>query len=132
MGAPIQWGALATSHIYVDVVLRGSRGEVLLKNVIVDTGATYTILDKKTADEVGAWRIPFEIHLELGDGRIVKASMYAIIVTLEGRTAPTLTACFEGVESVIGVRTLEDLGLRVDPVSGKLEPVRPSNLAYFY
>ena len=100
--------------------------------MIVDTGTTYTILDKKTANEVRAWRIPFEIHLELGDGRIVKASMYAIIVTLEGRTAPTLTACFEGVESVIGVRTLEDLGLRVDPVSGKLEPVRPSNLAYFY
>jgi len=48
--------------------------------VIVDTGATYTVLDKKTANEVGAWRIPFEIHLELGDGRIVKASMYAIIV----------------------------------------------------
>ena len=112
--------------------MRGSRGEVLLKNVIVDTGAAYTILDKKTADEVGAWRIPFEIHLELGDGRIVKASMYAVIITLEGRTAPTLTTCFEGVESVIGVRTLEDLGLRVDPVSGKLEPVRPSNLAYFY
>jgi predicted aspartyl protease len=80
--------------------------------VIVDTGATYTILDKKTADEVGAWRIPFEIHLELGDGRIVKASMYAIIVTLEGRTAPTLTACFEGAKNIIRVRTLEDLGLR--------------------
>ena len=61
-------------------MLRGSRGEVLLKNVIVDTGAAYTILDEKTANEVGAWRIPFEIHLELGDGRIVKASMYAIIV----------------------------------------------------
>jgi predicted aspartyl protease len=61
-------------------VLRGSRGEVLLKNVMVDTGAAYTILDKKTANEVGAWRIPLEIHLELGDGRIVKASMYAIIV----------------------------------------------------
>jgi predicted aspartyl protease len=100
--------------------------------VIVDTGATYTILDKKTANEVGAWRIPFEIHLELGDGRIVKASMYAIIVTLESRTAPTLTACFEGAKNIIRVRTLEDLGLRVDPISGKLEPLRPNNLAYSY
>ncbi|MFZ8795131.1 MAG: hypothetical protein ACO2O2_14795, partial [Acidilobaceae archaeon] len=77
-------------------------------------------------------RIPFEIHLELGDGRIVKASVYAVIVTLEGRTAPTLITCFEGAKSVIGVRTLEDLSLRVSPVSGKLELVRPSNLAYFY
>jgi predicted aspartyl protease len=112
--------------------LRGSRGEVLLKNVMVDTGATYTILDKRTADEVGAWRIPFEIHLELEDRRIVKASIYAIMVTLEGRTAPTLIACFEGAKNVIGVRTLEDLGLRVDLISGKLEQARPSNLAYFY
>jgi predicted aspartyl protease len=60
------------------------------------------------------------------------ASVYAVIATLEGRTAPTLATCFEGADNVIGVRTLEDLGLRVDPVSGKLEPVRPSNLAYFY
>jgi predicted aspartyl protease len=82
-------------------VLRGSRGEALLKNVVVDTRATYTILDKKTADEVGAWRIPFETHLELGDGRIVKASVYAVIITSEGRTAPTLTACFEGLRTLL-------------------------------
>jgi predicted aspartyl protease len=39
--------------------LRGSRGEVLLKNVMVDTGATYNILDKRTADEVedGGYRL---------------------------------------------------------------------------
>jgi len=33
---------------------------------------------------------------------------------------------------VIGVRALEGLGLKVDPVSSGLEAARPKNVAYFY
>jgi len=36
-----------------------------------------------------------------------------------------------GAKSVVGVRTLEDLGLKVDPVSGRFEESRPKNVAYF-
>jgi predicted aspartyl protease len=54
-----------------------------------------------------------------------------VIVSIGDRSAAAL-ACFEGAKSVIGVRTLEDLGLNVDPVSGRLEATRPKNIAYFY
>ena len=119
-------------HVYADVVVKGAKGEVVLKNVIVDTGASYTTLDEKVVEEIGAWSIPHTVDLELGDGRVVKSNIYAVIVSLEERTVATLAACFEGARMVLGVRTLEDLGLKVDPVSGKLEPTRPKDIAYFY
>lgn len=119
-------------HVYVDVVVRGAKGEVPLRGVLVDTGASYTVLDEEVAEKVGAWPIPYKVRSELGDGRVVEASVYAVVVKVGDRSAATLVACFKGARSVLGVRTLEDLGLRVDPVSGKLEPTRPAGLAYFY
>ncbi len=118
-------------HVYVDIAVRGAAGEVLLRNVIVDTGASYTTLSKDIVEKIGAWTIPHRVDLELGDGRLVKAEICAVIVSLGDRSAATLVACFEGAKSVIGVRTLEDLGLKVDPVSGRLEESRPKNVAYF-
>jgi predicted aspartyl protease len=119
-------------HVYADVVVRGAVGEALLKGVIVDTGASYTVLPRDVVERVGAWPIPHSVDLELGDGRVVKAGVYAVIVSIGDRSAAALAACFEGAKSVIGVRTLEDLGLKVDPVSGRLEATRPKNVAYFY
>ncbi|MCR8463696.1 MAG: aspartyl protease family protein [Candidatus Korarchaeota archaeon] len=119
-------------HIYVDMVVRGAKGEVLLRGMLVDTGASYTVLDEEVVKEVGAWPIPYTIRLELGDGNVVEANVYAIIVSVGDRSAATLVACFKGARNVLGVRTLEDLGLKADPISGKLEPTRPAGLAYFY
>jgi predicted aspartyl protease len=119
-------------HVYVDVVVRGEVGEASLKGVMVDTGASYTVLDKEVVERVGAWSIPYSVDLELGDGRLVKADVHVLIVTLGDRTAATLVASVEGARAVLGVRTLEDLGLKVDPATGGLEPTRPRNVAYFY
>ncbi|RZN57155.1 MAG: hypothetical protein DSO09_02220 [Candidatus Methanomethylicota archaeon] len=118
-------------HVYADIIVRGRIGEILLKNIIVDTGASYTVLDKNIVEKIGAWSIPYKIDLELGDGRIVKADVYAVIISLEDRSAVTLALCFENAKNVIGVRTLEDLGLKIDPVSSKLEPTRPKILHIF-
>jgi len=119
-------------HVFVDIVVKGSRGEEKLEKVVVDTGASYTVLDLDIVERVSAWRIPFRIPLELGDGRVVEAEVHAAIVCVEDRCAPTLVASFRGAKNVVGVRTLEDLGLAVDPVNKKLVPVRPPNIAYFY
>ena len=121
-----------TGHVYASIIMKGAVGEVSLKDVIVDTGASYTILGKDVVERIGAWPIPHKLDLEREDGRLVKASVYAVIMSLGDRSAATLVSCFEGAKNVIGVRTLEDLGLKVDPVSGKLEAGRPKNVAYFY
>ena len=36
----------------------------------------------------------------------------------------------EGVEPAVGALTLEDLGLKVDPCTGKLEPTRSPGVYY--
>jgi len=56
-------------HIRVDLRVRGGRGERRLENVLVDTGATYTVLPLEILEEVGAIKNPHPITLELGDGR---------------------------------------------------------------
>jgi predicted aspartyl protease len=119
-------------HVYADVVVKGEAAETSLKDVMVDTGASYTVLDTELVKRIGAWSLPYSVDLELGDRRLVKADVYAVIVSLGDRTAATLVASFEGAKAVPGVRTLEDLGLKVDPATGGLEPTRPRNVAYFY
>jgi predicted aspartyl protease len=119
-------------HFFVDIVVKGSRGEEKLEKVMVDTGASYTVLDLDIVERVSAWRTPYRASLELGDGRVVEAEVYATIVCIGSRCAPTLVASFRGAKNVIGVRTQEDLGLAMDSVSKKLVPVRPPNRAYFY
>ena len=41
-------------HVYADIVVRGAAGEVSLRNVIVDTGASYTTLSKDIVEKIGA------------------------------------------------------------------------------
>jgi len=52
------------------------------------------------------------------------------------RWGGTIVACFPGAILVIGVRTLEDLGLKPNPVTGQLEEERPPGIVpgivYFY
>jgi len=42
-------------HLYIDMTIRGNKATVELKSVLVDTGATYTVLPEKILEEVGAW-----------------------------------------------------------------------------
>ncbi|HID10303.1 MAG TPA: hypothetical protein EYP17_03260 [Candidatus Latescibacteria bacterium] len=119
-------------HIYTDVTVKGREGSLKLKNVLIDTGATYTVLPEKTLKKIGAWGPMREIDLRLGGGRRVKAKAYGIVVGIEDAEAPAIGITFEGAQTVIGVETLESLGLKLDPTTGRLEFTRPKGMAYFY
>ncbi|MFQ6075676.1 MAG: retroviral-like aspartic protease family protein [Candidatus Bathyarchaeia archaeon] len=119
-------------HIAVDVKVQGSEGEIFIKGLTVDTGATYTVLPKETLERIGVIRLPRGIKTELGDGRMREAEVYTVSIGIDDREGPAFAITFEGAKSVVGVQTLEALGLKVDPTKGALEPTRPSGLAYFY
>jgi len=119
-------------HVYVDVGIRGAKGEVELRDVLVDTGSSYTVIPGDAIDEAGGWKLPHMVGLELGDGRVLKADAYAVVMAVGEREAPSICVSFEGAKPVVGVLSLEGLGLKVDPVTGRLEPTRPKGLAYFY
>jgi len=119
-------------HTIVDVVIIGSKGEHGLRGMLVDTGATYSVLSEEVLKDIGASRLPAKVPVELGDGRIIQADAYAAVLSLEGRQAPVIAITFEDAKPVIGVQSLESLGLKVNPVTGKLEETRPKGIAYFY
>jgi predicted aspartyl protease len=100
--------------------------------VLIDTGATYTVLPEKVLEEVGAAKIPGEVEVELGNGQSVKAKAYGVAITIEEVEAPAISVTFDGAQTVIGVETLESIGLKLDPTTGKLEFTRPKGMAYFY
>jgi len=119
-------------HLHTDIIVRGSKASIEMKNVLIDTGATYTVLPQTALDEVGAWGPMDEINLELGNGQKVKAKAYGVAITIEGVEAPSIAITFERAQSVIGVETLESVGVKLDPTTGRLEFTRPKGMAYFY
>ncbi len=121
------------SHIFVKARFRGPRGEKVFERILVDTGATYTFLPPEVAEELGLpleW--PPRVEIEMADGRVVEGRVGVAEVEIEGRRGAVLVASFEGAPAVIGVQTLEALGLKANPVEGRLEPTRPTGrlLAY--
>jgi len=105
-------------HVIVKAVVRGKKERVL--ELLVDTGASFTVLPLELAEEL-LIETPFEVDLKLGDGRVVRARVFVGEIEIEGRRGPVRILAFRGAYPVIGVDTLETLGLRVDPVSGRIE-----------
>ena len=120
------------TQVCAEARLIGTKGHREIESLLVDTGATFTVLPRDLLEEVGASRVPTQAKLELGDGRSVNAEVYAVVIAIEDREGATLAVTFAGSKSVLGVRSLEDLGLKVNPVSGSLESVRPPGVAYYY
>jgi predicted aspartyl protease len=116
----------------VEVIAVDPKGEQNIKGLIVDTGAAYTTLSRDVLEAVGAFKLPTTLPLELGDGRIVEADVYALILRIGDRGGPIIASTFEGVKQVVGVQTLESLGLKVNPATGELEETRPKGITYFY
>lgn len=119
-------------HLHTDMTVRGSKAAVELKNVLIDTGATYTVLPEKILEEIGAWGPMPGVEVTLGNGDTVKARAYGVAITIGEVEAPAISITFEGAQTVIGVETLESIGLRLDPTTDKLEFTRPKGMAYFF
>ena len=114
------------------MTVKGSKAAIELKNVLIEPGATYAVLPEEVLEEVGASRIPAEVEVALGDGEKVKAKAYGVAIEIEGVEAPSISIAFEGGQTVIGAETLESIGVKLDPTTGKLEFTRPQGVAYFY
>ncbi|MDZ7360272.1 MAG: hypothetical protein ONB46_06035 [candidate division KSB1 bacterium] len=119
-------------HLHTDMTVKGSKSAVRLKNVLIDTGATCTILLEKVLQEIGASLLPATVEVELGNSKKVKAKTYGVAVKIKGVEAPAISLTFKDAPTVIGVETLESLGMRLDPARGKLEFTRPKGMAYLF
>jgi predicted aspartyl protease len=106
-------------HVFLRVMFRGK--EVLeVDKMLVDTGASFTVMPLDVAEKYFI-ETPFEAELRLGDGRTVKAKVFVAEVEIEGRKGPLRILAFKEAMPVIGVDALETLGLKVDPLTGRVE-----------
>jgi len=90
-------------------------------DALVDTGATYTVIPRSLADEIGAPRTGICADVKTVNG-VARLEFTHVVIEIEGVVALEAVLVSDGLEiPLIGVRTLEGLGLRADPATGRLE-----------
>jgi len=113
-------------HVYVRAVFHGRRVSHTLDRILVDTGATCTILPRGLADTIGVFATPFQVQLTLADRSRKAAAIGMVEVEIEGQQEPVSIAVMDDGVPALGVQGLEVLGFEVNPVTKKLEAVRES------
>lgn len=111
--------------VYVEGKVRGPTGKEQEVRFLVDSGATYSLLPEPIwkAIELEPKR---EHEFVLADGRTVARGVsecYIILPQGEGHT-PVILGEPGDEEALLGVVTLEILGLVLDPFKRTLEPMR--------
>ena len=110
-------------YVYTEIIVKGKERRSI--KALVDTGATYLVLDPKTITGLGLTAAPYEIELTLADKRKVKAKLYIAEIEAAGRKGPVMVAGIDVPVPLLGVFALEALGLKPDPLSGRLEVIGP-------
>jgi len=115
-------GGEQVGHIHQRVEL--SADKAVTVRMLVDTGATFSLIPEALARTVGIKRLRRPVTVALADGRRVKLDPGTAIFRIGGREAPATILVGDVAEPVLGVETLEALGLTVDPRKGRLTPSR--------
>jgi clan AA aspartic protease len=92
--------------------------------LLVDTGALYSMVPGQILRELGVE--PYQkMEFELADGTVMEREIGEVRFRLNGRRAVSVVIFGEEKDaSVLGVVTLEAMGLEVDPVRKQLRPMR--------
>ena len=98
----------------------GLRAEV---DFLVDTGAIYSVVPKKIAEHVKLKELG-KRKFRIGSG-VAEMPVAEAYLPVEGEGVTTIVALSsdENIPILLGVTTLELLGLQVDPVTEKLKPL---------
>ena len=112
-------------HIYVDSFIEGKDGASKLR-MFVDTGSIFTLLPQAVAHNLGIVPLPGKKQVvELADDSRKKYPVAIGDIEILGRKASAERLLIADVaEPILGVLTLEALGLAVDPATGKVKPSR--------
>ena len=92
--------------------------------MLVDTGATFSLIPTELARALGITRLKQSVTTRLADGRPMKAGATTAIFRIGNRETLSTILVGDVAEPILGVETLEALGLAVDPRSGRLKPTR--------
>lgn len=94
------------------------------EDFLVDSGAAYTVIPKKLVKRLGL-KAGFTQEFTLADGRTIKRPIGGALIEYQGReTAAPVVLGGEKDSLLLGVLTLEALGLVLDPFERKLYPAK--------
>ncbi|MEW6557164.1 MAG: clan AA aspartic protease [Elusimicrobiota bacterium] len=107
----------------IEIEIKGKRKKETV-NVLVDTGATLTVISEKILESLGI-RKTEEVEVELADGKVVKRFLGEAKITLDSKSLTTRVIFGKKSDTqVLGTVVLEELGLAVDPIRKRIIPVR--------
>lgn len=91
---------------------------------LVDTGAAYTVIPQEMVKMLNL-KSDRTQKFSLADGTTVKRKLGSAFVEINGQKAPSTVVIGEkGDSALLGVITLENMGLMVDPFKRELRPMR--------
>jgi len=112
-------------YVKVKVIVRNIHNPDLKAelDLLVDTGAIYTILSRERLSRLGV-EPRDKRRFKTADGRVIERDVGAAEIEIKGHSTYSIVILGEPSDAeVLGVTTLEELGLQVDPVSGELKPL---------
>ena len=109
---------------YVKRTVRGPDGQERTLNMLVDSGTMYSLIPVDVWEAIGLKATRHEIF-RLANGTAVERRMSDCVVRLpEGETSTPVVLGEPGDAALLGVVTLEELGLVLNPFSRTLHPMR--------
>ena len=110
--------------VFVEGTVTGPTGRQESLRFLVDSGATYTLLPNDTWRSIGL-TAKRSVGFALADGTRIERQVSECHITLpqgEGHTPVILGE--PGDEALLGIITLENLGLVLNPFTRTLQPMR--------
>ncbi|GAH71648.1 unnamed protein product [marine sediment metagenome] len=109
---------------YVEAQVKGSSGKQENVKFLVDSGATYSLLPKAVWETIGL-KPKRKVSFTLADGTTVERSVSEAFITFPQGEAHTPVILGEkDDEALLGIVTLEILGLVFNPFDRTLHPMR--------
>jgi predicted aspartyl protease len=109
---------------YVDAVVSGPSGRRAKLRLLVDSGATYSVLPTPTWQDLGL-EPQGAVDFPLADGTLITRQVSECLWDYEGVRRHSPVVLGEGAdEAILGVVTLENLGLVFNPFDRTLRPMR--------
>ena len=108
---------------YIEGKVRGPLGEESIR-FLVDSGATYTVLPERVWKKIGL--SPLREHeFILADGTVIKRKVSECYISLPQGECHTPVVLGEADDqALLGIVTLEILGLVLNPFKRTLQPMR--------
>jgi len=90
--------------------------------LLVDTGATFILIPSAIFQEISV-EVDAKFKLRMADGKFIERDGGTVWIEVEGKGYKVPVIVGEGEDvPILGITTLEILGLEVDPITKKLKP----------